>query len=110
MELGQCLVRFIDEEEKIFGEIIKEAGRRSARRPFAEMAGIVFDPFAKTDFADHFKVVISSLPYSLGLHKSILFLKECDPLGQFLSNGSNRIVSYTLTCYIVRSRENRNFI
>ncbi len=103
-------MRFIDEEEKLFGKIIKKAGRGSARRPFAEMAGIVFDPFAKTNFADHFKIVISPLFDSLGLYKAVFFLEERDPLCKFLSDTSDCVIANTFRGHIVRSWKDRDFI
>ena len=87
--LRNCLVRLIDDHEKVFGEVIHKA---MGRLPFAapiKVAGVVFNPFAKADLPNHFEIVAGPLFGPLGFDEGVIFCKVLNTLLQFLLDGIN---------------------
>ena len=59
-------------------KIIEKARRRIARHAPAEVAGIVFDPFAKADLFDHFEIVVGALMDPLPFDEAVFFLEKSE--------------------------------
>ena len=65
MQLGNRLVRFINEHDEIALEIIEQRGWRLSRLASGEMARIVFNAVAVTDRLDHLQVKAGALMHAL---------------------------------------------
>ena len=63
---------FIKEHQRISGQIVNEAGRRSTGSETSQVAGIVFDPFAEPHLIEHFQIEIGALLQTLRFYEEIV--------------------------------------
>ena len=75
-------VRLIDHEQEVVGEVIDETGGPLAGRPRREVAGIVLDPRAVADLAQHLEVVLGARAEALRLEELPFALEGPEALGQ----------------------------
>ena len=108
MELGQRLVRLVDNEEEVVGEVVDEAWRRGSWVAAAEVAGVVFDPLAITYFADHFEIVAGPLFDALRFDEPIFAFEEGDSVSEFLPDRVDGLIADVFRGDIVRAGINRD--
>ena len=78
-------MRFVHKEQKIFGKIVEQTGRRLARLAAVEVAGVVFNAVAVAELFNHFEVKLGALLNALGLHKLPVLLEIGEPHRQFIA-------------------------
>ena len=66
----------VDEQKKIIGEEIYQAGRPLAWFALGKMPGIIFNAIAKPDFTQHFQIVFGAHTNALGFKQQV-FLFKC---------------------------------
>ncbi len=81
---------FVDDHQKVFGEIVDQRGRGLARRPPAQMAGIVFDAVAVPHGTDHFEIELRPLLDPLRFDQLIVLSEIQHALLEFLLNPRDR--------------------
>jgi len=72
-DLRDGLVRFVDEEEKIVGDVVEQSWRSFAGQAAAEMARIIFNAVAIADGAHHFDIEHGALDDALSFDEFSLF-------------------------------------
>ena len=81
VKLRHSLVRLVDEHQKVARKIIKQRGRRFARKASGEMARVVLDAVAVAHGLDHFEVIHHALMDALRFDEASLLLKFRFPPG-----------------------------
>ena len=69
---GTVTWRFVDEEQKVAGEVVEQGGRRLAGQAAGEVARVVLDAVAVADGLDHLQVEAGALVDALGLDQAAL--------------------------------------
>ncbi len=87
--LRKGYVRLIDDREKVFWEIVDQAGGPLTGLACTEVTGIVFDSAAVTDLAHHFDVVHRPHPNPLGFDQFIVLFEPLHPLLQLRLNADD---------------------
>ena len=108
-DLGNRRMRFVHDQQKVFGEIVDKRRGLLAWRAATEMPRIVLDAMAIAHRPDHFQVELGALRDPLGFHELILFLEIDDALVQFLFDARNRPFVPIRRNEIVRVRIDRDF-
>ena len=103
-------VGFIDDQNKIIREIIKQSIRRCARATPINMTRIVLDSRTRAYFLEHFEVVGRSHPKTLSLKQFSLGFKPLKAFFEFFLDGSDRTFHSFLAGNIVRCREKVDMI
>ena len=70
-------VRFVNKDQRVVRQVINQGRGRFTGLAAREMAGIVFDPFAETDFAQHLDIELGPLLDALRLDQFGLRQKGC---------------------------------
>ncbi len=107
VELRHGLVRFVDEQQVILGEIIEQRGRRFARQAAGHVPRIIFDAVAVADRAHHFDVEHGALPHALRLRVFPLLFEFRLPPVEFLENRADGALALLRGHDVVRFRINR---
>ena len=81
-DLGQGDMGLVDEQEKIFGEVVHQGHGGGTHGPPGDDAGVVLDAGAIAQLLHHLNVVEGALLDALGLHQHVPGLKEGHPLLQ----------------------------
>ena len=74
-DLRHRLVALVDDRERVVGEIVEQRRRRLARRAAQQMTGVVLDPVAVADLADHLQVEHRPLVQPLRLERAAVPLQ-----------------------------------
>jgi hypothetical protein len=77
---------FINDDEVVIGEIIKQTERTGAWRAPVKIPGVVFYTWTKTQFPDHLEIVVHPLGDPPGLLLLAYVLEKIDLLEQVLLN------------------------
>ena len=80
-------VRFVHEQECVFGEVIKQSRRRGTCGTAREVAGVVFNAFTKTHFVQHFQIKTCALLDALRFNQAHLIVVKLDTVGQLHFDG-----------------------
>ncbi len=75
-------VPLVEHHEVVVGEVVEERVRHLARGAPVEVAGVVLDPGAEADLAQHLEVVGGPHAESLGLEQLAVALEPGQPLDQ----------------------------
>ena len=75
-DLRDRLVRLVDEDDVVGGEVVEQRVRRRARRPPVEDPRVVLDPVAEAELAHHLQVVLGALADPVRLEHPALALEE----------------------------------
>ena len=96
-------MRFIDEQQPVFRQIIQQRDRRRSCVSVAEVAGIILHPRAIADLAHHFHVMRDPLVQPDCLDQAIIPVQLGNPLFH--------ISEYLFGCriYFVRGRREKRF-
>ena len=81
--LGEGHMALIDEEDKVFGEIVQQGMGRGPHRPSLDDPGVILDAGAVSQLLHHLDVVEHPLLEALGLHQLLVVLEELESLLQF---------------------------
>ncbi|MCI1756434.1 MAG: hypothetical protein LKM31_11990 [Sphingobium sp.] len=81
-DLRHGLVAFVDEQQRVVGQIFEQRRRRLAGQAAGEEARIILDPRAASGGGDHFEVEIGALLQPLRLQQLALGVQLLQPLGQ----------------------------
>ena len=84
--LGHRDVRLIDKEQKIGRKIVEEAGRRLARLPAIQMAGVILNASAVAELLDHLEVELCALLKTFSLQELALALEFPEASAKFLTD------------------------
>ena len=104
--LRDCHVRFIQHEQIIVREEIKQRCRPRTRRPAGNVARIVFDAGAETHFLHHFQIVFRPHLNALRLQQPAVPLEPPDALAQFLADGEDGAFHFVAGGHELFRREN----
>jgi len=69
-------VTFIDHDEEIFWEEVKEGVRRFSFTPAIHMTRVVFDTIGVAHLSQHFNIILSPLFQALGFQELAFFFKD----------------------------------
>ena len=83
-ELRHGLVRLVDEDDHVLGEVVEQRERVRARRTALEDPRVVLDPVAEAELLHHLEVVLGALPEPVGLEQLALGLELLDALLQLV--------------------------
>ena len=81
-DLGDRLVAFIDEQQRVVGQVFEQGRRRFAGHAPGQEARIVFDSRARAGGGHHFEVEVRALLQPLGFEQLALGVEFLQPLGQ----------------------------
>ncbi len=110
--LRNGLMRFVNDEQKIGGEIIEQSRRSFAGKTAGKMAGIIFDAVAIADGAHHFDVETSALFDALGFDDFALAREFRVPPFEFFEDGLDGALALRGGKDVMRfgiNRQARNF-
>ena len=75
-ELRHGLVRLVDVDDEVVGEVVDQRERVRARRPAFEHPRVVLDPVAEAELLQHLDVVLGALPDPVRLEQPALRLEQ----------------------------------
>jgi hypothetical protein len=75
-------VAFIDEQQRVVGQIFEQGRRRLARQAAGQEAAVVLDPRAAAGGRDHFEVEIGALFQPLRFEQLAFGFQFLQPFGQ----------------------------
>ena len=110
VQLGDGDVRFVNEEEKVVGEVIQERPGGLAGLAHGEVAGIVLDAGTVARLAHHLDVVAGALFQPLGLQEFSLLTQLLQTLLQFLLDGAKSRLQLLPAGDKVAGREDAHFL
>ena len=87
-ELGDRLMRLVDDEQEILGEIVDERGGGLARNAPGEMSRVVLDPLAEPHLLHHLEVVHGALFEALLLEEPARLVVKIETFAQL---GADRL-------------------
>ena len=102
-------MRLVDEEQKVFGEVVEQRRRRLARRAARQVARVVLDPVAVAHLLEHLEVEEGALLEPLGLDQLVRGLQLEQPLAQLALIASSPW-SGGRRGHVVRAREDRHLV
>jgi len=83
--LGNGNVGFVNKHQGTRWQVVQQGGRRVPGFTAGKVAGVIFDPLAKSQFIEHFQVKTGALLNALGLHKLPVLLEIGEPHRQFIA-------------------------
>jgi len=87
--LGDGHMGLVNDEQVITGEVINQRPGWGPGGALVQLAGVVFDAGAVTNFAEHFKVITTALFQALRFEQLALALELCQAFFQFLFDVDN---------------------
>ena len=99
-------MRFIDDQQKIVGEKVKQRVRRTSRLSTVEMPRIILHSRADANLREHLQIVCGTHGKTLRLKFLALFAQFGGTLVKFLLNGRQCSLHTLRPCHIVRCRKN----
>ncbi len=107
LQLRNGLVAFVDEQQRVGGQIIQQRGRRLTRQAAGEVPRIIFDPVAITDVAHHLQIEHGALPDALRLDALALLLELFFPPVQLIFDAAHGVVAGLIAHDVMRLRIDR---
>ena len=104
-DLRDRLVRLVDEDDVVGGEVVEQRVRRRARRPPVEDPRVVLDPVAEAELAHHLQVVLGALADPVRLEHPALALEERHLLLELVLDLVLRALDRRLRGDVLRRRE-----
>ena len=108
--LRQCDMAFIDDQEKVFREVIQQSVRHTPRRSAGENTGIVLNAAAKADLFQHLHVVLCPLLNTLCLNQLVMIGEPCHSFQHLPANLRDGFGDFFAAYHIVRCRQNRRIL
>jgi hypothetical protein len=75
-------VGFVDHQQRVVRQVVVERRRRRSGFTAREVARVVFDAVAVTQFQDHLQVETGALLQALGFHQLVVGAQVFQALGQ----------------------------
>ena len=104
-DLRDRLVRLVDEDDVVGGEVVEQRVRRRARRSPVEDPRVVLDPVAEAELAHHLEVVLGALPDPVRLEHPPLVLEQRHLLLELVLDLVLRALDRRLRGDVLRRRE-----
>ncbi len=95
---------FVDEQQRIVGEIFEQGRRRLAGQAPGQEAAVILDPGAAAGGGDHLQVEIGALLEPLRFEQAAFGLELLQPLGEFVTDRLARLLQRRSRGHIVRVR------
>ena len=86
VQLRNRLVRLVDDEQEILGEVVDEGRGRIPRLAPGKVPRVVLDALHEAHLLEHLEIVLSSLGEPLLFEKTTLLVEPLQPLAQLLPN------------------------
>ena len=109
-ELRHRLVRLVDVDDEVVGEIVDQRERVRARRPALEHPRVVLDPVAEAELLEHLDVVLGALPDPVGLEQAALLLEQRDLLLELVADLVHRPIDRRLGRDVLGRRPDRQVV
>ncbi len=103
-------VRFVDEKQEVFREVIEQRARRRIGHGAFEVADVVLDARAVTRFLEHLDVIFGTHADAFGLREFAGLEQFAFALFQFGQNSVDRAVDFFLGGHVVARGEDRRFL
>ena len=104
-DLGHRLVRLVEDEQEVLGEVVDEAVGGRAGGAAVDVAAVVLDAVAEADLAHHLEVVGRAHAQALGLEELALLLEERQLVLQLELDAADRPLHALGSGDVVRGRE-----
>ena len=98
-------MRFVEEHQRVLGQIIDQRRRRVARLGAAQMARIIFDALGEADFLHHFQVETGALFEPLLFDQFIFLAEKFQPLAQLGLDGFDGAQHGLARRHVMRDRD-----
>jgi hypothetical protein len=109
-DLGHRLVRLVDEDDEVVGEVVDQRERVRAGRTALEDAGVVLDPVAEAELLEHLHVVLGALPDAVRLEEAAVLLEPRHLLLELVPDLVDRAVDRRLRGDVLRRRPDRQVV
>ncbi len=103
-ELRDRLVRLVDEDHEVLGEVVDERVRRAPLGAAVEDPRVVLDPRREPQLLEQLDVVLGSLPQAMRLEQLAALLEERDALVELVLDLGDRPLDRLLLGDVVRGR------
>ena len=104
-DLRDRLVRLVDEDDVVGGEVVEQRVRRRTGRPAVEDPRVVLDPVAEAELAHHLEVVLRALADPVRLEHPPLVLEQRHLLLELVLDLVLRALDRRLRGHVLRRRE-----
>ena len=109
-DLRHGLVRLVDEDDEVLGEVVEQRERVRSRRPALEDPRVVLDPVAEAELLHHLEVVLGALPQPVRLEHLALRLELLDPLVQLVPDLVDGALDRRLRGHVLGRRPDREVV
>ena len=98
-------MRLVDDEQEVVGEVVQQRVRRRAGSAPVDMARVVFDAGARTNFLQHLQVEGGAHAQALFFEQLVLAAEPREAIVELVLDGGNRLLHAFLAGHVVRRRE-----
>ncbi len=109
-DLRNALVRLVDHQQVILGEVIEQAGRRLSGNAAAQVPRIVLDAVAEAHLLDHLQIEHGALLQPLRLEQLVLRAQERQAFLQLLADGQHGRLAPLAGGDVVAGGEDRHLL
>ena len=109
-ELRDRLVRLVDEDHEVVGEVVDQGVRRAALGPAVDDPGVVLDPRREAELLQQLDVVLGALAQAVGLEQLAPLLEPGEPLVQLVLDLAHRPLDRLLLGHVVGRRPHRDVV
>ncbi len=109
-DLRHRLVRLVDEDDEVLGEVVDQRERVRPGRAALEDARVVLDPAREAELLQHLHVVLRALPDPVGLEHPPLGLEPRDLLLELVADLVDRALDRRLRRDVLRRRPDREVV
>ncbi len=109
-DLRHRLVAFVDEQQRIVGEIFEQGRRRLAGQAAGQEAAVILDPGAAAGGGDHLQIEMGPLLQPLRLQQPSFRLQFLQPLLQLVADRVHRLLHGRARRHIVAVREHADIL
>ena len=110
VDLRDRLVRLVEHDEVVVGEVVEQRVGHLPRRAAVEVAGVVLDAGAHPDLAQHLEVVARAHPQALGLEQLVVLLEPRQAVGQLGFDALDGALHGLVGGDVVRRREQHQLV
>src|SRR3954452_17336458 len=93
LELRNCLMAFVDEQQRIIRQIIKQRRWSFPRKSSRKVPRVILDPVTITNLFDHFEIEHRALKYALCFDELALALELLVPPLQLVLDALHRLLT-----------------
>ena len=103
-------MRFVDEEEEVFREEVKQCRGRFAGFSAFEMSRVIFYTLDEAGAFKHFHIIFDALREALGFEVFLMFFEESEALFVFLFDGDEGAAEIGVRRGVVGVREDMDVV